>query len=366
MNILYISSIGGSQSVGPTYSIPAQIGAQSRYDNVFWYNSVKCKTDIFRNLPFYHDISDYDISDIKDLPKPFDDPDLVVFELVYNLAKCPLRKSVMESNIPYIIVPRSNLTKQAQKKKQIKKIIGNMLIFNRFVKRAAAVQYLTKKEEEDSSPKWNYNHFIISNGIDLKKEVKKEFSKDGIEAVYIGRLEPYQKGLDLLIKACGELQDILRKNCFLLKLYGTVKKEAVLTKINQMIVEEGINDFVSLHQAVYDERKKAVLLNADVFIMTSRFEGQPMGLLEAVSYGLPCVVTEGTYMMNDIHEYNSGWGCETTVKGIKEALIAMIKEQTCFAEKSNNAIKLAEKYSWDSIAEKSHEEYMRLVCIERK
>ena len=38
MNILYISYLDGSKYVGPTYSVPMQIEAQSKCDNVFWYN----------------------------------------------------------------------------------------------------------------------------------------------------------------------------------------------------------------------------------------------------------------------------------------------------------------------------------------
>lgn len=37
-----------------------------------------------------------------------------------------------------------------------------------------------------------------------------------------------------------------------------------------------------------------VLLQTDLFIQTSRHEGMPMGLLEALSIGVPCLVTVGT------------------------------------------------------------------------
>lgn len=38
MNILYISKLDGRPWMGPTYSVPNQVKAQSKYDNVFWYN----------------------------------------------------------------------------------------------------------------------------------------------------------------------------------------------------------------------------------------------------------------------------------------------------------------------------------------
>ena len=38
MNILFLSVLDGRPWAGPTYSVPKQISAQSKVDNVFWYN----------------------------------------------------------------------------------------------------------------------------------------------------------------------------------------------------------------------------------------------------------------------------------------------------------------------------------------
>ncbi len=38
MNVLYISNLTGNLFAGPNNSVPAQIKAQSKRDNVFWYN----------------------------------------------------------------------------------------------------------------------------------------------------------------------------------------------------------------------------------------------------------------------------------------------------------------------------------------
>ena len=46
MNILYISNLSGSKFAGPSYSVPEQIRAQAKYDNVFWLNLNKYKWGI--------------------------------------------------------------------------------------------------------------------------------------------------------------------------------------------------------------------------------------------------------------------------------------------------------------------------------
>ena len=58
MNILYISFLNGDSWAGPTYSVPKQIAAQSKIDNVFWYNIRDTKIKEWKELPYYHDLTD--------------------------------------------------------------------------------------------------------------------------------------------------------------------------------------------------------------------------------------------------------------------------------------------------------------------
>ena len=106
---------------------------------------------------------------------------------------------------------------------------------------------------------------------------------------------------------------------------------------------------------VRGEEKEKVLLQSDVFFLTSRFEGHPMGLIEALSYGVPSFVTRGTNMYDEVRNYEAGWVAETSKDDIIVSLRQMIKERTLFPTYSKNAIKLARTYNWDSLALKFHE-----------
>lgn len=48
------------------------------------------------------------------------------------------------------------------------------------------------------------NKFIATNGIDMPIECKKYLANEGLQFLYIGRLDVYYKGLDLLINAVGQ------------------------------------------------------------------------------------------------------------------------------------------------------------------
>ena len=115
--------------------------------------------------------------------------------------------------------------------------------------------------------------------------------------------------------------------------------------------------------AFMGKKKKKMLIQNDIFIMTSRFEGQSMGLLEALSYGLPCLATSGSNMREEIEKYDCGWVADNNVDSIKNALLTLIRDKDKFKIKSENARKLAEKYNWEKIAIDSHEKYLELLEI---
>ena len=360
MNILYISNLSGNLWAGPNNSVPAQIRAQSKIDNVFWFNYNHTKrVEWTRNGLDCKNLDDFPKGRLNDLPVPFNHPDIVVVEEFYCFPFCKIISDIQKQKIPYIIIPRSEMTGMAQENKKWKKKLGNLLYFNRFAKKAIGIQFLTENEKNDSGKKWNKKFFVIPNGIDLPEKKKEDFSFDCIKASYIGRIEIYQKGLDLLIDAIAELKDDLTNNNFQLTIYGPNRDEA-LTDLMCKVKMNYLENIVSFHEAVFNTRKAEVLLNTDVFIMTSRFEGHPMGLIEALSYGIPCVATRGTNMADEICDYDAGWTAENDKETIKQALRQMIFSRNC-SQKGKNAHALAMNYSWETIAKKSHAEYKQLL-----
>lgn len=359
MNILYLSHLSGNLYAGPTYSVPKQIEYQSKIDNVFWYNAVKRDIDKWKSYDYYHDLSDYPNETIRDLPSPFNNPDIIVIELFYHMARSPLLHELINSKIPYVIIPRGELTKQAQRRKRLKKLIANTLIFNKYSRNASAIQYLTKQEYLDSGERWNENHIIIPNGIEPRNYVENTSKKNEIKCISIGRIEPYQKGLDLLIKSCSLIKDNLKKANCTIDIYGPDIENKV-QELKKEVEENNLESIIRFHDGVYGKEKVEILRNSDIFLMTSRFEGHPMALIEALSFGIPAVVTAGSNMKDEIELYDAGWTAENSVESIVEALLKMLKEFHN-DQKNNKSIELSKKYSWRNIAKLSHVDYKTLI-----
>lgn len=358
MNILYISNLSGNLWAGPNNSVPAQIKAQSELDNVFWYNINNKNIKEWEGI--YHNLLEYPSGKLADLPHPFNKPDIAIIEQLYCYPFSKIISDLQKYKIPYVVIPRSSLTERAQKHKHLKKMLGNAIYFNKMLKKAAAIQYLTYQEYIESGDKWNNNSFIIPNGISIKENANMTNKEDKITISYIGRVEIYQKGLDLLVDAISRNQDFLRQQRCVVDIYGPDRENSV-EKLTGIIKEKGIGDIVELKGAIFGQEKERTLLKSDIFIMTSRFEGHPMGLIEALSYGLPCIVTPGTNMAEEIKEYDAGWVADENVASIVAKLELAVLERQLWDEKQKNARKLAEQYSWNSIAQKSHEKFMEII-----
>jgi glycosyltransferase involved in cell wall biosynthesis len=300
----------------------------------------------------FHKSSMIEKKSLKCFPPPFNKPDFVVFEGFYSVDSARFAKELRSNRIPYIITPRGSLTKQARHNgSEWKKRVAHWLFFDSFVKNATSIQFLTKQENDDSISQCP-NSFILPNGYLLPEKYKSDFSSNGIKVVFIGRIDIYHKGLDLLIDASVQIIDDLRKANVKFDIYGPYNEDA--SKLEKIIVEKKLKDLFVLKGEVTGEKKENVLLDADVFILTSRFEGHPMGLMEALAYGLPVLVTEGANMKEEIQKADAGWGCNTSRESIKECLLKMISDQRRFSEKSKNARDLSKQYDWHLLAERFH------------
>lgn len=365
MKILFVSRLTPTASAGPNWSVPARVLAQSKIDDVFWINAIKSNERMSHwvETGLYHNLNDISGKlSLQTLPIRFKRPDVVVFEVPYFIEYLSFAKQLKKEGIPYIISPRCSFTHQAMNNHaKWKKKIAGWLMFNSFFRGARAIHYLTDKELQDSSPFICPNGFIVPNGINLPKLITHDKSVhiDGFKGVFIGRIDIYHKGLDLLVEGAYEIRDYLRENKVKIEIYGPESEDS--NKLQQIIENHDVSDICELKGEVSGAAKDSVLRNADFFIMTSRFEGQPMAMLEAMSYGIPCIASEGSYMRKIVDDNDAGYGCGNQVRDISEVLAKLINNKNLLPTKGINARKLAEAYTWDKQALLFHKEISKFV-----
>lgn len=359
IKILHVCSISTNRASGTRVVVPKHFLHQSRHTETAILN---CSGNIIDELKNEKNVYYDKNCDIQKVIESFGKPDIIVFHEVYKPVYC---SAVKELNIPYIIIPHGCLTKGAQNNKPLKKIIGNMLMFNKFIKNAKAVQFLSTQEQDETKIKVQ-GSFIMGNGMEINSSSKdkKERKNSKYTIVYIGRLNVYHKGLDFLLNACSKIVNKMKQNNIVVKLYGPASDEDEKI-INKMLSDLNLSDVVEIFPPIFDAEKKAVLESADIFIQTSRFEGQPLGVMEAMANSLPIIVTPGTSFDGVVNDVKCGYVAQLDSESIADAIIKSFENREKNIDYGNNAYVYAcENFEWSKVAKKTIDVYRKIATGE--
>jgi GalNAc-alpha-(1->4)-GalNAc-alpha-(1->3)-diNAcBac-PP-undecaprenol alpha-1,4-N-acetyl-D-galactosaminyltransferase len=130
--------------------------------------------------------------------------------------------------------------------------------------------------------------YVIPNAIDAPTgdwpARERRQSTGSLQLAAMGRLAP-QKGFDLLIDAFAQAAE--DKPNWSLSILGEGSERR---RLQEQIRERGLEGRVRLCGWVSDPAP--VLHNCDAFVLSSRFEGFPNALLEAMAIGLPSIAVD--------------------------------------------------------------------------
>ena len=165
--------------------------------------------------------------------------------------------------------------------------------------------------------------------IRLSKEtLPKEFQRGKFEIVTVGRLE-YEKGIDIAIMAARQLKDNGVE--FKWHVYG---KGAQENELQTLIKRLDLQQEFLLEGVVKNPYQ--YMVNADVIVQSSRYEGKSIVLDEAKILGCPIVVTNYPSAKDQIVDGTNGLVVEMSAEGVARGvkqLYACVELRKKFSQK---------------------------------
>jgi glycosyltransferase involved in cell wall biosynthesis len=309
---------------------------------------------------------------VRQIQTEFGTPDLVNFHSTYIPFNTALARRCRRLGWPYIITPHGGMTYLAQSIKHFKKTLGNLTAFRSYVKHATAIHALSPREAKEAQDLFDVRQvFIVPNGVEdelfgapeiLSPMDLGDFGNNSdLVLGYVGRIDVYIKGLDLLLEALSKVKEKLGKSRCKLLMMGPFHTKRDKEYIVSTIKKLGLQDMVKLLGPKYEQEKWSYFLACDACVQTSRSEGMPMSVLEAMALGRACLVTPKTNMADVVGECG-GWVCKAEADSIADAIIDIHSAKASWpaiGKRLQDVVR--QRFTWTKVAQKLKAEYAKIL-----
>ena len=221
------------------------------------------------------------------------DCDVVHFHELWNPIIIYLARKAENLGTPYLFTFHGILnTWSLNKNKFIKNIYLKIFKKNLFLT-ANAFNFLTINEYMEAKHIYaNFlnKSFILQNGINVSDYSNNSgFKKNNkLKLVFFGRKHP-KKGLEILIKTFSKI----KKNKLNISLKIVGPNSSYESLLNNLINKYSLTDNIKIKGPIYTlEEKKKLFSENDFLILPSYDEADSMVLKEAISSGLPIIITK--------------------------------------------------------------------------
>jgi glycosyltransferase involved in cell wall biosynthesis len=277
------------------------------------------------------------------------------FEVVHIYGLYDLLGSVVawfcrRRGIPYVLEPLGMFGPKirSQKKKRLyRRLVGNALF-----RGAAAVIATSETERAELIEGGIAKAKIVfrRNGLDLGEfetlpprgafRAKLGLSEQQPLIFFLGRLS-FIKGLDLLVQAFSQIDSEAT-----LVIAGPDDEDGCAQTIHGLIDQLQLGDRVILTGPLYGSEKLQAFVDADVFVLPSRYESFGNAAAESLACGTPVLVTDKCGIA-PLVDGRSGLVVACEVEGLREGMEQLLADEMFLAQLRESCAGMARNLSWE-------------------
>ncbi len=197
----------------------------------------------------------------------------------------------------------------------------------------------------------------IPNGIPAYFFTKKRSVKPENKILFLGRISPKKK-LETIIESLKHLGD---KELFL-EIVGP-REEEYYESLKLLIKNLGLEKKVKFTDPIYDLDKKIDKLDsASAYVLASKVEGMPQGLIEAMAREMIVVCSNSIAARDIVKDKENGYLFEfDNPKDLARTITLALSEKPEKIKK--NAKTTVQKFNWDQVFNKIEKEIMKFRKI---
>ncbi len=273
-----------------------------------------------------------------------------------------------EAKIPYVLSAHGMLDDWSMAQKRTKKRAYLTVAGNRLLGHAARV-HCTAQAELDQARKWlpkdngavlplvmDLSPFEKLPGAELARQRFPALQTSDTKLLFLSRVHP-KKGVDLLIRAVGELRKRSRKVTLLA---AGPAEPGYVEQLKQLAGQLGIEDRIEFPGMVRGEEKLSLYQAADVFVLPTSQENFGLVLLEAMACRLPVITTRGVDIWKELAEAGAAI-TERDPQAIASAIEDMLRTSNLSERGEKGRAWVFENMNPHCVASKYQELYQRIV-----
>jgi glycosyltransferase involved in cell wall biosynthesis len=283
--------------------------------------------------------------------------DRVILNGIFHRSVYSVSKVLKRQNIPYIIAPHDPYHPAIFQKNKLIKTVYWHLKESRMLRSAAAVQLLDSRHAQWLQKRGIKSRTIaLPNGFesqDVIPESHLTWPTNTIPTLYfLGRLDTYNKGLDLLLEAIAQITQSVPPIPLQLTIQGPDWGDRATLKAQ--MVKLGIEKYVTFLDPDFTARSAELAMQYDIFCVPSRFEGFSLSALEAMLAARVVLISSVAGLAPHVELSGCGLTIEPTVEGIRSGILALLQRRDRWHSMGRSGREYALTHlRWESIAAKA-------------
>jgi glycosyltransferase involved in cell wall biosynthesis len=184
---------------------------------------------------------------------------------------------------------------------------------------------------------------VVSNWFDdllFKPSQKKTLNKASVSLISVGRLDNGKNHI-LLLESVKKMSETAVVNVLIIG--SGEEKDNLLNYSNRNNIRLKIID------SVPNPEIPKFLRCADIFLITSKYEGQPQAVIEALSCGLPVIGTKVRGIKDVVRHSHNGLLCSENPMEIAKAIGLLINDDELYARLRSNSAKSVQNFSFEKV-----------------